>query len=210
MQSSDGGYLLFGATESDDFDITSTNGSYDVWVVKISDKGALVWEKTYGGSGIDIAFDATYAADNSYIIVGQSISSDGDITDNKGNSDAWVLRIDDQGGVIWKKSFGGPGFESAHSITTIDNKEYFITGASQSSTGDLTTNKGNNDIWVFQIDLNGSLLWQKSIGGSGYDFGHDILKKENGEVLVVGETHSMDISQNPSKGLIDSILILLQ
>ena len=38
-----------------DIDISNNFGSYDYWVIKVDSQGELLWERTYGGSGIDVA-----------------------------------------------------------------------------------------------------------------------------------------------------------
>ncbi len=210
LQSDDGGFILFGATESNDFDITNTNGSYDFWVIKVDDKGTLVWEKTYGGSGIDIAYAAVRGNDNTYIVAGQTISEDGDVTSSNGNSDFWVIKIDDFGNLIWQKSFGGSDFEVARSIDNTLDGGFVITGTSKSNNGDLNSNLGDNDFWVIKINNSGNIVWQKNLGGSGFDFAYDVIETLTGGILVVGETNSPDLENSANKGLMDILAIKIK
>ncbi|SHI96277.1 hypothetical protein [Aquimarina spongiae] len=210
LQSTDGGFVMFGATESTDFDITSHNGSYDFWIVKINASGEMVWQKTYGGSGIDIAYEAVLAADNSYVVVGQTISNDGDVTDNHGDSDFWVIKIDDDGNLIWKKSFGGLQFDVARSIDTTFDGGFVISGASKSSSGDLSANHGDNDFWVIKIDNSGNLQWEKNFGGAGFDFSYDVIETSTGHLLAVGETNSNNLDETENKGLLDLMVIKIK
>ena len=210
MQTNDGGYTLFGLSESGDFDIKNPNGSYDFWVVKLDATGVLVWEQAYGGSGIEQAYDAVQLDNGDFIIVGQGYGSDGDASGNHGGSDAWVLRINSQGGLIWQKMFGGSDFEFAQSITQGPDNTYFVSGNSRSSDGDLTENFGENDLWVFQITDQGDLLWQKTIGGSGIDVAQDAVYTTETGLVIAGTSHSAVLNAKSSKGLSDLVFIKLQ
>ena len=178
LQAHDGNYLLVGSSESDDFDINNTNGSYDVWVVKMSTDGNLLWEKSFGGTGVDDGYAAVATNDGNYIIAGTAISDNGLVSRPKGNADAWILKISDDGDLLWEKSFGGSAFDAAFSISKTNSifSSYVIGGHSKSSDGDLKTNNGENDFWVLKIDTNGKLLFEKSLGGSGLDFAYGVVE----------------------------------
>ena len=208
VQANDGGYVIIGFSESNDFDITNSKGSYDYWVIKLNASGSLIWEKSLGGSEIDQARSITRADDNAYIIAGNSFSIDGDILSNKGNSDFFIVKIDDTGNIKWKKNYGGSDFDYATSISTSTNG-FLITGNSKSSNKDVTTNYGENDYWLINIDSNGKLLDQKTFGGSGLDFALDVLETTQGDIFIVGETESNDNDIIENKGLKDALVIKL-
>ncbi len=195
LQAHDGNYLLVGVSESTDFDITDSNGSYDFWVIKIDTKGDMIWEKSYGGSGIDQGHAAVRTTDGNYIVVGAAISNDGDVSNNKGNSDTWVIKIDDNGTLLWEKTFGGSGFDAAFAISQGSGifSSYVIAGNSKSTDGDTSKNNGENDFWVIKIDNNGKLLFEKSLGGSGLDFANGVIETRDQKIVVVGETESADV-----------------
>ena len=132
VQADDGGILMVGASESDDFDISNPKGSYDFWAVRLNATGELLWERSFGGSEIDIAFAITKAQDGNYVIAGDTRSNDGDVSGFNGNADVWVIKINDQGTLLWEKTLGGTDFDSARAITTIPNG-FAITGSSRSS-----------------------------------------------------------------------------
>ena len=194
LQAHDGNIMLVGSSESEDFDINNSNGSYDFWILKIDTKGEMLWEKSFGGSGIDNAYAATTTNDGNYIIVGSAISNDGDISASKGNSDVWAIKIDDNGNLLWEKSFGGSGFDAAFAISknTIGFDSYVIAGNSKSSDADTTMNNGENDYWVLKIDGSGNLLFEKSLGGSALDFANGVVETSDQKIVVVGETESTD------------------
>ena len=144
LRTDDNAFLLVGASESEDFDITDSRGSYDFWVVKVNENGNLEWQKSLGGSGIDIAYSVVKAV-NGYIIAGDSRSTDGDISSNNGEADFWVIKIDLEGNLVWENSYGGSDFESAQAIVASTDGNYLITGTSKSADGDVSNDGGNND-----------------------------------------------------------------
>ncbi|XLS29374.1 hypothetical protein ACJD0Z_00800 [Flavobacteriaceae bacterium M23B6Z8] len=193
VQANDGGFVLAGFTESDDFDISQTNGSYDFWVLKINLEGEPVWERTFGGSGIDRANDIVKTSDNGYLIVGGSNSTDGMISRNHGNSDVWIIKINDAGKLEWERSYGGTDFDDATHISKTSDEGFIITGNSKSTNIDVVMNQGENDIWAFKIDASGKLLWQKSMGKEGLDLGFGALENpEDKSVIICGELSDTD------------------
>ena len=198
----DDNYLLVGSSESDDFDISNTQGSYDVWLVKIDRQGNKLWERSYGGTGIDNGYGAVATIDGGYLIAGAAISDDGLISQPKGNSDAWLIKLDANGRVLWEKSYGGTGFDAAFDIAKAQQiaTSYVVAGHTKSNDGDLTSNYGENDFWVFGIDQRGRLLFQKTLGGSGLDFAYGVAATADGKIVVVGETESSDFDLKSNRG----------
>ncbi|MGI9552810.1 MAG: hypothetical protein ACR2MT_16520 [Aurantibacter sp.] len=210
VQANDGGFVMAGFSESDDFDIKASRGSYDFWVVKVSSDGFLAWERSYGGTGIDRSYSIVNAADGGYAIAGQTLSTDADVSKNNGESDIWLIKLDDDGNMVWERSFGGSGFELADGLTLLANGGFMIAGNSKSSDGDPIENMGENDLWIIRTDSNGRLEWQKSIGGSDLDYGFDVLENPDGSILVVGETASQDFPDIQNKGLTDAVVIKIK
>ena len=206
VQANDGGYVITGFSESNDFDISSNHGSYDYWVIKLDAQGNLIWEKSFGGSEIDQSRAIVKTNDNGYIIAGNSFSMDGDIESNLGSSDFWLIKIDDSGQLIWSKNYGGSNFDYATSIRK-SHDGYVVAGYSQSSNVQLTSNLGDNDFWVLKIDEQGSVLWQKSLGGSSLDLAWDAIETNDGNILVIGNTESIDHDVTENRGLKDMLVI---
>jgi hypothetical protein len=206
VQANDGGFVVTGFSESNDFDITNNHGSYDYWVIKLDVQGNLLWEKSFGGSEVDQSRAIVKTADNSYIIAGNSFSSDGDIDINLGSSDFWLIKINDSGELLWSKNYGGSNFDYATAINKTSNG-FIISGYSQSSNNQLSNNYGDNDYWVIKIDNQGNLLWQKSFGGSGFDLAFDAIETFNNHIIVVGETESNDYDIVNNRGIKDVLII---
>ena len=206
VQANDGGFVITGFTESNDFDITDSRGSYDFWVIKLDTNGNLVWETSIGGAGIDQGRSIVKTNNNSYLIVGNSFSTDGDISQNLGNSDFFIANLNDNGDIIWTKNYGGSDFDYATSITPT-YQGFLVTGYSKSTDQHLSTNSGDNDFWVLKIDSNGNIMDEKSFGGSGLDLAHDIVQLDDGSIVVVGETESNDIEGIEHNGMKDALVI---
>ncbi|WP_222982829.1 hypothetical protein [Flagellimonas meishanensis] len=210
VQADDGGFVMAGFSESDDFDISNTKGSYDFWVVKVDKNGTMLWERSYGGTGIEIAYDIAKTHDGGYAIVGNTFSTDTDVSKNNGESDLWLIKIDDSGALLWEKTFGGSGFEAGHGVRTTAAGGFAIAGNSKSSDGDATQNLGENDLWLLKTDSEGNLVHQQSFGGSQLDFGFDVLETEDGGLVLVGEMGSEDFLDLDLKGMTDLVVIKIK
>ncbi len=210
LQTADDGFLLVGASESDDFDITDSKGSYDFWAVRLSDAGDLLWTKSFGGSQIDIGYAVSSTADGNYLMVGDARSDDMDVTNPLGNADAWAVKFDDTGAMMWQKSFGGSDFESARSAYRLSDGNYLISGSTRSSNGDVANNNGQNDAWVVIMDDTGSIIFENTSGGSDLDFANDAIQTNDQKVLVVGNTESNDLDIALNRGNKDFLLIKIK
>jgi len=210
VQTSDGGFVMAGFTESNDFDISGTNGSYDFWVIKVDSFGNLLWEQSFGGEGIDVSYDIAKTADNGFVVVGNTFSVNGDVLLNHGESDMWMVKLDDEGNLIWEQTYGGSQFDLAQAVVQSKDGGFLITGNTKSNDQDSTLNEGENDIWLVKTNELGDLVWEKSFGGSGLDFGFDLLENSDGSILVVGESTSVDFDTLSSKGNSDLILLKIK
>ncbi|MEM8999101.1 MAG: hypothetical protein AAGB24_02470 [Bacteroidota bacterium] len=203
----DGGYVLIGASESNDFDVSNPKGSYDFWVVKIDKNGNFLWERSFGGTGIDQSYDIARTKDGAYAIVGNTFSIDTDVSKNNGESDIWLIKISEAGELLWQKSYGGTGFDASHGISTAADGGFIISGNSKSFNGDATQNFGENDFWLIKTDESGELEWQRSFGGTGLDFAYDALEGADGSIILVGDTASEDFPGTEHRGGLDLLVI---
>lgn len=210
IQTEDDGYIIVGSSDSDDVDISNANGGYDFWVIKISNTGALVWEKSFGGSEIDEARAISQTSDGNYLIVGDTRSNDLNVSLNNGAADLWALKISPNGTVLWEKTFGGSNFDVGRSISKTQDNGFLISGSSRSSDGNLTTNKGQNDAWLLKINSSGDLEWEKSIGGSETDFFNDVVELNNQTIVAVGDSSSSNGDVSENKGFTDLLILKLK
>ena len=205
--SSDGGIVVCGYTASADGDAADGKGGTDAWVVRFSAQGELIWKKRFGGSKLDFANSVINAEGGGFIVAGVSYSNDGDVSGNHGYSDAWVLKLSDQGEKEWSYLYGGECFEEAVSVQTSTAGGYLIAGASCSS-GNMFPEeyKGLYDGFLFYIRNDGALIWQHHFGGSMNDYFFHVDQSEQGDWMVAGETFSGDGDLQHNNGQADAWL----
>ncbi len=151
QQTADGGYIVVGETYSNDGDVTGYHGGGDYWVMKLDDSGNIQWQKSLGGSNLDVATSIQQTADEGYIVAGYSYSNDGDVSGNHGDGDFWVVKLAGNGNIQWQKVLGGSYLDKAYSIQQTADGEYIVAGESLSTDGDVTGNHGSLDYWVVKL-----------------------------------------------------------
>lgn len=192
INTSDGGYMVAGMTVSQDGDVNSSHGKEDAWLIKLDDTGAIVWQKTYGGSKTDYAYSVKEAKDGGYIFVGRTDSDDGDVTNHKDTSDAWIVKVDNSGAIVWQKDLGGSQRDNARDISLTEDG-YIVAASTMSSDGDVQgNNHGLEDYWIIKLDTTGDIQWQKLLGGSGNDYCSQVLYDLKGGYTIAGGTSSYD------------------
>lgn len=210
-ETSDGSFIVIGSSESGDFDITDSKGSYDYWVVKIGPTGDKIFTKSYGGSEIDVAYTMCEAGNNQYLLAGDARSADQDVSSPKGNADLWLIKINSNGNLLWEKSLGGSAFDSAKGIVPAPEGNYAITGSSRSADQDVSNNNGENDAWTILVDASGNLIFEMSLGGSSLDFGEDLtISNDGSSLIVVGNTESNDGDIPENKGIKDALIFKIK
>ena len=172
QQTSDGAFIVAGNTNS------FGAGGYDVWVLKLDPTGGVVWQKTYGGTGNDFADSVRQTTDGGYIVGGRTSSF------GQGLIDAWVLKLNATGGVVWQKTYGGKGDDFASSAQQTSDGGYIVAGGTNSF------GQGATDAWVLKLDATGGVVWQKTYGGTDVDFGNSIEQTSDGGFVVAGSTRS--------------------
>lgn len=196
VQTIDGGYIIAGASYSSDGDVTVNYGSPDYWVVKLDAAGALQWQKSYGGSGFDWAYDIQQTTDGGYIVAGSSMSSDSMVTGHhagaeiglSGNFDMWILKLDSVGSIQWERSLGGSKSEHGDLAIQTSDGMFVVAGSAKSDDGDVTVNAGNTDCWIVKLNTVGDIVWQRTYGGSEADDITGLRQTDNGGYIVVGNT----------------------
>ncbi|WP_232074256.1 hypothetical protein [Spirosoma aureum] len=206
-----GQFAVFGYTYSNDGDVSGNHGSADYWVIKIDFDGHLIWQKTLGGSATDWGWGGiTASADNELVMAGLTYSNDGDVsgshsptsTDLGGTMDYWVVKVDNDGNLVWQRALGGSADDRAEGILAVSDGGFIVAGQSNSNDGDVSGNHGNGDAWLIKLDPNGNLHWQKPLGGSGYDFAWAIAGLSTSSFAIAGSSGSTDgdINQTHSSG----------
>ena len=205
-----GGYILAGTTSSaKSGDVSKrTNGGADFWVLKITESGEKVWDKTYGGSGNEAPGGIVKASDGGYVISGVTASfAGGDVTKGKvgQGSDAWILKINEDGSKVWDKTYGGIQDERMYGMLGTSDGGYIVIGYTfkGSSGGDVTrVSYGVTNMWILKVDVNGDKEWDKTYGGytsTSFECANEIVEASDGGYLLVGYTESTQ-GGNVSKG----------
>lgn len=207
---SDGGFVVAGTTQSTNGDVTGFQGGTDIWVVKLDSSGALIWEKTFGGSSYDGAEFVQETTDGGFIIAGYSASNDGDITASIGGYDFWLVKIDGTGNLVWEKSFGGTAYERAIAVDENTDLGYCITGYTNSNDHDVSGNHGGPfDIWTILTDSVGNLIWQLALGGTDVERSVSVVQTNDGGYAIAGHTLSNDGDASGNHGSSDYWLVKL-
>lgn len=186
-----GGYIVIGSTSSINGDITQNKGGYDYWVFKIDLSGNLEWQKTFGGSGDDLARDGAILTDGSVIITGESSSTDGDRSMALGGTDVWVVNLDEDGNLLWERSYGGSADDAGQRIARAGQTKLALLAHSKSDDGNLSGNKGRQDVWLAYINPgSGSIAQQMNYGGDLDDYGRGLVVSSDSIVYMIGSTLS--------------------
>ncbi|MHA2612326.1 MAG: InlB B-repeat-containing protein, partial [bacterium JZ-2024 1] len=175
QQTSDGGYIVAGYTYS------FGAGRYDIWVLKLDADGNVLWQKTYGGANWDEAYSIQQTSDGGYIVAGDTWSFVAAWNDV---SDFWVLKLDENGNVVWQKTYGGVKEDRAYSIQQTSDGGYIVAGETYSF------GAGDWDIWVLKLNANGDVVWQRTYGWARLDWARSIQQTSDGGYIVAGMTDS--------------------
>nr|MBA3987295.1 hypothetical protein [Flavobacteriales bacterium] len=138
IPTTDGGYLISGFSYSNNGDVDVSYGGGDIWLLKTDVSGAIQWQKTFGGSGYDIAEKILQTTDGGYILAGTTDSSDGDVANNYGQTDVWIIKINASGDLQWEKNYGGQSNESARNILATPDGGYLIIADTDSADNDVS------------------------------------------------------------------------
>ena len=171
-QTSDGGYILTGFTYS------STNGQSDLWVVRTDPRGNQLWAQNYGGTGDDAGHYVFETPEQGFLLAGTTRSY------GSGDYDAWLLKTDPLGKVLWEKTYGGPRVDNFRQVRPANDGGYIAVG-STSSYG-----KGRFDLWLVKTDLNGNKTWDKTFGGPSNDEGFRVTPTPDNGYIITGYTES--------------------
>jgi len=160
-----GGYIMAGSTES------FGHGDEDAYVLKMDPKGNRLWSRAFGGSDDDVAHDIIEVSDG-YILVGTTESF------GRRYKDVYVVKMNKTGNRVWHKAYGGAKDEEGYSIIE-DNGGYIIAGKSESY-GETS----RSDMYLFKINKNGGLLWERVFGKKQDDAGYDVAATKDGYIIV--------------------------
>jgi Secretion system C-terminal sorting domain len=153
VETADGGFALIGHGGSGDGDVTGHFGLFDYWVTMLDGFGNLKWEKSLGGTNADWGEAIVATGDGGVIAAGTTRSSDGDVQNNDGGSEFWLVKLNRHGQLVWEKTYGGSGPEVCYTFSKTSDGGLVAAGYSWSSDGDVsgTTNMGKADVWIVKL-----------------------------------------------------------
>jgi len=172
LQTSDGGYIVYGSTES--FGVEYL----DIWILKLNIWGEIEWQKTYGEDISDYtnnAYSIQKTNDGGYII-GGSISVSGF------GHQFWIIKLSSNRDIIWQKSYGDDLINYAYSLQQTSDGGYIVAG----NTG--INDAEGHDILILKLFFDGTIEWTKTYGESKDDKPSSILHTSDGGYVVAGYT----------------------
>ncbi len=191
-QTSDGGFIVAGKTNSSD--ATNYKGGYDMWVMKLSATGNTSWQTCIGGTKADAASSVIINADGTIMVAGRTESNDKDISGNHSSdkNDLVMAHVDASGKLISTKVFGGTdddatGFTDNQSIKQTADGGFALLTSTLSNDGDVSGNHGNYDFWLVKTDASGNLEWQQCLGATDGDYAHAVDVTSDGGYILAGQ-----------------------
>ncbi|HLP92608.1 MAG TPA: T9SS type A sorting domain-containing protein [Saprospiraceae bacterium] len=146
-----GDYYLMGYAGSPNGDVIGWHGNNDYWIIKISPAGNIIWQRCMGGYNDDFGLSVFGTQDGGCIASGATTSTDGDVLDNDGFRDIWVVKLDSLGIEMWQKTLGGSSGEFSTGVIETHDGNYVIAGEAYSSDGDVSSNQGSSDFWIVKL-----------------------------------------------------------
>ena len=172
QQTSDGGYIVAG------YAFSFVTGSLDILVLKLSSTGAIEWQRTYGGTYKDFAWEIQQTDDGGYIVAGQTYSF------GAGSDDAWILKLSSTGAIEWQQTYGGIDRDWASTIRQTSDGGYIV------ACGTYSFGAGDWDFWILKLSSTGAIEWQRTYGGIESDWSQTCLPTSDGGYIVTGYTES--------------------
>ncbi|QRY55553.1 T9SS type A sorting domain-containing protein [Sphingobacterium siyangense] len=203
---SDGGYIIGGSSSSEKSDKLKNGaedpfgkkdngfGNLDYLVVKLDSEGKIEWQKTYGGQYADQLRSIIQTRDGGYLLGGSSNSpeSGNKSEKNYGQSDYWIIKLDQKGKLEWQKVYGGEGDEQLQAVLQSKDGNYLLAGSSSSATSgnkNVSNGKGT-DFWMLKIDTSGEIIWQKTYDIGKADLLTSLEENADGSLLLGGHAQS--------------------
>ncbi len=180
QQTSDGGYIITGFSESND----AYNG--DLWLIKTNSYGTKEWDKFIGGASSDWGCSVNQTTDGGYIISGFTSSY------GSGGQDIFLVKTDSSGNEQWNKTFGGTGHDYSYSVKQTSDGGYVLSGYTNSF------GAGGNDIWLIKTDSTGKEQLNSTYGGIYDDelyYTDSMVLSNNGKFVLVGSTGSFGLGK---------------
>ncbi len=173
VQTADGGYVITGEFDN----VTSGKRVVNVALLKVDGLGNILWCKEFSGTKTDVGAKVIETADGGYLIGGETESY------GSGKMDICLIKTDQNGSVLWSKTYGGKSYDQLGSIIEFENGNIAIVG----KISDEKTEDAN--VLICIIDAKGNVLSSFSYGGQGLDNATSVALMEKG-LAVIGNSLS--------------------
>jgi hypothetical protein len=164
--------------------LTAASGYYDCFIQKLSSDGNFIWAKKIGGTGDDYLNAVTIGVNNS-ILLGGAFKGTADFDPSTssynlvsaGLFDAYLCSLTQDGNFMWAKRYGADNDDDVRDIILTDSKNIYVTGGylgnvnfNGTNPNGLLTQIGNYlDVFVLSLQTDGTFIWAKKFGGTGFD-----------------------------------------
>ena len=199
-QTNDGGYIVLGASASNDYDLPA-NPMGQIVIFKLDSIGNIGYVKTHGGTGGENVSQIIMDEDGSFLLVGSTGSGDGDVVGFIGMVDVWVMKLDSLGDILWQKCLGSNGWEEALCAIKTNDGGYMIGAISMYGDGIIQNYSSFDDCWIVKIDSIGNYEWSKIFGGSKVDNVRSIVQVSDHEYIFAGNSESYDYDVSNCYGI---------
>jgi len=203
----DNNMYILGSTSSSDFPVKNAHqdemaGESDLFIIKISPGGNVIYSTYFGGSGHDRGLSIAVDTDGNVFITGSTTSTDFPLLNASqstlgGGYDAFVLKIDPDGEPIYSTYVGGNDEDVGTSIAVDSAGRAVICGYTSSTDFPLIdpfqdNYSGNSDAFVVRLNATGSCIFSTYIGGEREDFAYAAFLDVAGYIYIAGSTYSDD------------------
>ena len=193
-QTSDGGYILVGTTES--YVHGTTGDDYDILVYKLNSAGQKQWRRNFGGELDEHGYDILQTTDGGYAIIGSTDSY------SNGDDDFLIYKLNAAGQKQWRKNFGGIDYDCGHALIQNSDGDYIAVGFTQTYVHSQPTGE-EGDILVYKLNAAGQKQWRKHYGDHHYETANDVKQTSDGGYVFIGTTG--DLVSNPSDFLVNKV-----
>jgi hypothetical protein len=192
--SPDGGYLVGGYSNSPESG-TKTEKNYgigDYWIIKLDNKGEIVWQKTLGGDKDDQLHDLIVTKNGDYLIGGNSNSgvSNYKKESNRLGTDFWVIRMDKDGELIWQQTYNFGKQDILSSLIEEEDESIIIGGYARGITTGKKKQEGEvNDYAIIKVKPDGEEIWKRTLGSTGEEMMQKVILTRDGGYLLTGTSN---------------------
>jgi hypothetical protein len=155
----------------------------DIWIVKLDPTGEVEWQKTYGGTDSEQAAAIISDGGDGYVVVGDTRSTDGEVSGNNGSRDLWVLKLDSAGNLEWQKAIGGSSLEMGTDIVRAPDGGYIVLGNALLQKENLA---------VFKLLPSGEVGWEQTSVANCSERLDAITYTRDGGCIVAGGSLTSD------------------